>query len=50
MNDIIYDLDNIEDFVKVSFGSHDISERCANELIRLLREVKEKALNTPKIK
>ncbi len=44
LSDIIYDLDNIEDFIKASYSSMDISKRCGDELIRLIREVKEKAL------
>ena len=45
INEVHTDLEQIEDFIKVSAASNEISDRCAIELLRLNAELKERILD-----
>lgn len=44
LNQLLSDVDLIEDFVKISFIDNKISEQAAAELLRLIKDAKNKAL------
>jgi len=42
---MISEIENIQDFIKVSCANGEISERCGNELLRLTNETIQIGLN-----
>lgn len=45
INEVHTDLEQIEDFIRVSAARNEISNHCANELLRLNAELKERILD-----
>jgi len=45
LNQLLTDIDNLEDFIKVSAVDSRINEQTANEILRLIKEMKDRALN-----
>lgn len=43
---LVSEVENIEDFIKVSYERSEISANCANEILRLTQEIKDKCLTT----
>lgn len=41
---LLTDVDNLEDFIKVSAVDGKIDNQCANEILRLIKEAKDRAL------
>jgi len=45
LNQLLTDIDNLEDFIKLEAVDMKINEQTANEIIRLISEMKNRALN-----
>lgn len=43
---IIHEIENVEDFIKVSYPDGKIDAQTANELLRLLNDIKEFGMKT----
>lgn len=41
---LLTDIDNLEDFIKISGADGKIDKQCANEILRLIQEAKNRAL------
>ncbi len=45
LNQLLTDVDNLEDFIKISTADYKIDQQTGNEILRILTEAKTRALN-----